>query len=54
MTALDGLEGIALVADDILTYGTGDTFEDAEANHDHRSFLLRKIQNTLMASAQKL
>ena len=28
-------EGIALVADDILTYGTGDTFEEAEANHDH-------------------
>ena len=40
MTALDGLEGIALVADDILTYGTGDTFEDAEANHDHRIIAL--------------
>ena len=40
MTALDGLEGIALVADDILTYGTGDAFEEAEANHDHQIIAL--------------
>ena len=40
MTALDRLEGIALVADDILTYGTGDTFEEAGANHDHRIIAL--------------
>ena len=34
MTALEGLKGIALVADDILTYGIGDTYPEAEADHD--------------------
>ena len=34
MTALEGLEGIALVADDILTFGVGDTYAEAEADHD--------------------
>ena len=28
------LDGIAIIADDILVYGTGDTYEEAEANHD--------------------
>ena len=32
MTALEGLKGSALVADDILTYGIGDTYP--EADHD--------------------
>ena len=39
MTALEGLEGIILVADDILTFGVGDTYEKAEANHDTNKFL---------------
>ena len=34
MTALEGLKGIALVADDILVFGSGDTANEAEANHD--------------------
>ena len=34
---MEGLDGIAIIADDILVYGTGDTcirHEEAEANHD--------------------
>ena len=34
MTALEGLNGIAIVADDILIYGKGDTEEEAEQDHD--------------------
>ena len=34
--ALEGLEGIECVADDIIVFGVGDTKEDAEANHDTR------------------
>ena len=34
MTALEGLEGKILVTDDILTFGVGDTYEKAEADHD--------------------
>ena len=34
MTALEGLEGIATIADDILVYGCGDTYEAAEKDHD--------------------
>jgi len=31
---LEGLEGIAVVADDILVYGNGNTDEEAFENHD--------------------
>ena len=34
LSALEGLDGIAIIADDILVYGTGDNYEEAEANHD--------------------
>ena len=34
MTALEDLEGMILVADDILIFGTGDTYKEAEAKHD--------------------
>lgn len=40
MTALEGLKGIALVADDILTYGVGDTYAEAEADHDQNILAL--------------
>lgn len=36
MTAFEGLEGIAIIADDILVYGNNDTFESAEADHDEK------------------
>ena len=32
--ALEGLTGVAAVADDILVYGVGDTFEEATIDHD--------------------
>ena len=32
--ALENLEGIAVIADDILVYGNGDTLEEARVNHE--------------------
>ena len=34
--ALEGLEGVECVADDIILFGVGDTKEEAEENHDTR------------------
>ena len=34
--SLDGLEGLLIIADDILVIGEGDTLEEAESNHDDR------------------
>lgn len=34
--ALDGLEGIFSIADDIIVYGAGDTAEEANADHDQK------------------
>ena len=33
-TSLDGLLGVICIADDILVYGSGDTIEEANKNHD--------------------
>ena len=38
--SLQGLEGVAVVADDILTYGEGDTEEEALISHENN---LRKL-----------
>ena len=38
--ALEGLPGIACIADDILVYGTGDTKGEAEKDHDQNLRLL--------------
>ena len=35
-SALEGLSGIANIADDILLYGEGNTYEEAVADHDRR------------------
>ena len=32
---LEGLDGIAVIADDILVYGSGDTIDEATQNHDN-------------------
>ena len=40
--AIHGLEGVAVVADDILVYGTGKT--DAIARQDHDQKLLKLLQ----------
>ena len=34
MTGLEGLEGICVVADDVLVYGKGDDEEEAQRDHD--------------------
>ena len=34
--ALEGLEGNVCKADDILIFGNGDTYEEAEVDHDKR------------------
>lgn len=39
-TALEGLEGIITVADDILVFGEGNTYEEAEKDHDRRFIAL--------------
>jgi len=31
MTSLEGVDGTAMIADDILVYGTGDSYDIAEA-----------------------
>ena len=38
--ALDGLNGIANIADDILCFGLGDTWDEAEAEHDRHLLAL--------------
>ena len=43
--ALEGLSGLANIADDIMVYGLGDTFEEAEENHDkHVVALMERCQ----------
>lgn len=39
-TALEGLKGIANIADDILLFGEGDTYADAEVDHDQNFLAL--------------
>ena len=34
MQALEGLQGVAIVEDDILVYGSGDSKQEAEKGHD--------------------
>ena len=34
LQVLDGLSGIIVIADDILVFGSGDTYEEAEKDHD--------------------
>ena len=43
LEALDGIEGITIVADDILIYGVGTTDEEAERNHDEVLHNVMKI-----------
>ena len=36
MSALEGLDGVLCIADDILVFGEGTTYSEAEKDHDHR------------------
>ena len=44
---VEGLQGIAVIADDILVYGEGQTIEDATKDHDEKwTKLLDKCKTT--------
>jgi len=55
-TALEGLDGTFCIADDKLIYGEGDTYEEAEKNHDQRftAFMDRCRQKTIKLNPDKL
>ena len=36
MSALEGLNGVLCIADDILVFGEGTTYQEAEKDHDRR------------------
>ena len=40
--ALRGLHGVACIADDVLIYGSGDSVEEAQINHDNNLIALLK------------
>ena len=54
--ALDGLNGIANIADDILCFGLGDTWDEAEAEHDRHllALLERAGQRNLKLNPSKI
>ena len=55
LDALEGLEGIICIADDILVYGEGDTKEDALKDHDRRLVALmeRCVSKNIKLNAEK-
>lgn len=54
--SLEGLDGMICIADDILVYGEGHTFEDAQVDHDRRFIALIEccIQRSIKLNASKL
>ncbi|CAB4002182.1 Hypothetical predicted protein [Paramuricea clavata] len=54
--ALEGLEGVICIADDILVFGEGDDYKQAEKDHDRRLIALmeRCIQQNIKLNAGKL
>ena len=54
-SASEGLDGIVWRADDILVYGEGNNFEDAQAEHDRRfiAVMERCHQRSIKLSAGK-
>ena len=46
-TALEGIEGIICIADDILVYGKGNDYEEAQKEHDRRLIALMERCNKL-------
>jgi len=53
---LEGLEGVTVIADDILVYGVGDTYEEAEQDHDAKLLKLfeRSRQVNLKFNRRKM
>ncbi|XP_038060249.1 uncharacterized protein K02A2.6-like [Patiria miniata] len=54
--ALEGLDNVEVIADDIIIYGTGDTEEEAEASHDTAfiALLNRSRERGLKLNAKKI
>ena len=54
--ALEGLEGVLCIADDILIYGCGDNVEEAEKDHDNKlkAFLNRCRDTGIVLNKRKL
>ena len=54
--ALEGLQGVLCIADDILIYGCGDTIEEAEKDHDNKlkTFLNRCRYTGIVLHKHKL
>ena len=54
--ALEGLQGVLCIADDILIYGCGDTIEEAEKDHDNKlkTFLNRCRDTGVVLNKHKL
>lgn len=55
-TALEGLEGIICIADDILVYGEGNDYKEAQKDHDRRFIALmeRCHRKNIKLNAAKL
>ena len=53
--SLEGLDGIAICADDVLIYGCGDSDQEAEADHDKklRQVLERCRETNLKLNKEK-
>lgn len=49
--ALEDLDGIAIIADDILVYGEGETSDEALVDHDNK---LRKLFNRCLEKGIKI
>ena len=56
MECLDGLEGIQIVADDILVFGKGDTDEEANVDNDKNleKLLIRCRERNLKLNKEKM
>ena len=54
--AMEGLDGTAIIADDVLVYGSGDTDEEASEDHDRnlRKFLDRARMTNLKLNPNKM
>ena len=52
---VEGLQGVALMADDILVYGEGETIEDATKDHDVKlTKLLDRCKTTGKINKKKM
>lgn len=53
-TALEGLEGIICIADDILVYGEGNDYKEAQKDHDRRFIALMERKTSVQAQGTQI